>query len=531
MFPSANLDLEINNTTVRLFTFVPPPEPLPAYFEIPLAGPSGNQFANIGAESLWIAGLDQEGQLKLSASNVMGNRRDFSPGPLDQNGEFDESMCAEFDRFWEVDGHDINLLIGQFANSGSDCPILNTNQIPYSVLNWPGRNNPHIDDIPMDKDLAPFYDCNGDDIYDPTRGDYPVIDPEVEGVFADKMVWSIESDLHEFDNSFSPGPGLGLELSSLVFAFETNNTINNSVFVKRTIRNVSSQSYQDVYVGNYVRAFGDRYFACDTENDLAVLYNSTAYDEQSDYQGLAPVLGIDLIRTPLDADLNEIGMSSFVVTQNIWNTNNSTTEENLYNLLQGKWEDGSAITFGGDGTMGTEATTFMYPSDPSLSGSVEDGVWSQCTEANFVRTNFLQSSGPFSFESGETIHFDYAIVFADSVGSCADGLNFDEIIDASEKVQLLEDDNFQTTQLTGMENLSEIEFGYSIFSEYISVTGLLNQELIQLISLDGVVLCDSEIHDSNSREIETASLKSGVYLLRIIDAKNARQKTLKIFIE
>ncbi|PIZ05521.1 MAG: hypothetical protein COY57_06840, partial [Flavobacteriales bacterium CG_4_10_14_0_8_um_filter_32_5] len=46
-------------------------------------------------------------------------------------------------------------------------------QIPDVILNWPAHGDPSLG---QDWHLAPFYDRDGDDFYDPSQGDYPKYD-------------------------------------------------------------------------------------------------------------------------------------------------------------------------------------------------------------------------------------------------------------------------------------------------------------------------------------------------------------------
>lgn len=89
--------------------------------------------------SYWIGGYDDMGQLRVSASTYRQSGNDFFPGPLDENGEVDESSCMNFDRLWEVKGHDIEVFLDIVGQAGGDCPEVEVSQIPLSLLQWPEK--------------------------------------------------------------------------------------------------------------------------------------------------------------------------------------------------------------------------------------------------------------------------------------------------------------------------------------------------------------------------------------------------------
>jgi len=148
--------------------------------------------------SLWIGGIDGSGQLKVAAQTYRQGGNDFWPGPLDESGNTERTTCSKYDRFFEVTSDVVNLHVSKFTDGVSQIP---ESQIDDSLLEWPGRNNPFFAattgfSLPANKSMAPFYDVDGDGVYNPSAGDYPSLGTirENEGqsdVVPDKMIWWI----------------------------------------------------------------------------------------------------------------------------------------------------------------------------------------------------------------------------------------------------------------------------------------------------------------------------------------------------
>ena len=132
---------------------------------------------------LWVAGIDPAGNLKGA---IHTDESDFQPGLIDPITK----QHIDFNKIWRVSREEILAHLEDFRdNQRIDDPI-------SSIYEWPGRNNAHFQDyngfdIPPDMDLAPFWDNNGNDIYEPDDGDYPILYTKGCHIpnFADEMLW------------------------------------------------------------------------------------------------------------------------------------------------------------------------------------------------------------------------------------------------------------------------------------------------------------------------------------------------------
>lgn len=450
---ATQFDMDINNVRARILTggdmWWDPVQQTPHY-EVPKLPPNSAEATknSIYAGALWIGGIDDGGQLKIAAQTYRQTGNDFFPGILDDNGNTNADVCNNFDRVWSVTSADINTLRAALAAGGGSAAV---SQVPESVLLWPGRNNPYFSDfeLPLDKDLAPFWDDNGDGDYDPTNGDYPVINSELEGIYGDQMVWWVFNDKGN-THSETGGEAIGLEVSSLAFAFATNDEVNNMTFYKYIVDNKSSVALDSTYFGQWVDAdLGDAfddYVGCQPEEGLGIVYNCDNNDGV--YGSPPPMVGVDFFKGPNkigDFDGNgtqdtiQQGMSAFTYYNNDFTvTGNPEIASHFYGYMAGVWKDGIPFTCGGNARGGTEPCPYMFPDDPT-----DPTGWSECSEGiECADRRFIQASGPFRLEPGAVNDVIVGVIWMPQVGGCPN-TSYDQILSADKKAQALFDSNFK----------------------------------------------------------------------------------------
>ena len=151
----------------------------------------------------------------------------------------------------------------------------------------------------MDRDLAPFFDADGDGLYDPTKGDYPVINPSCGNTYADMMIYWVYNDKGNI-HSETGGQAIGVQVGELAFAFTTSNEVNNMTFYRYNIANKANVPLGKFYMGQWVDpdlgcGFDD-YVGCDTINSIGYCYNGTANDAscgEPGYGTSVPIIGVD----------------------------------------------------------------------------------------------------------------------------------------------------------------------------------------------------------------------------------------------
>lgn len=316
-----------------------------ASYEVPVGG--GNHVLFSG--SIWMGGLDVNGQLKLAAIKFRrGN--DFWTGPLSQtvgSGDYDPSqpvgdnatkdfgaatitpdVCIEYDRFFTITKAEvINYTLAFECGLDPDCdpsvyPVSNTTI--QRINNWPAHGNIELG---QDYYLAPFYDYPsqggaGDGVYDPMQGDIPWFDDilgrdDVEcGVdrrvtlFGDETHWWVFNDKGNIHTETGADP-IGMEVHAQAFSFATNDEVNQMTFYNYEMINRSSQTLYDTYFTQYADAdvgfSEDDYVGCDVSRGLGYAYNAVNFDPGQGgapgYGENVPAIGIDFFEGPYqDAD-------------------------------------------------------------------------------------------------------------------------------------------------------------------------------------------------------------------------------------
>jgi hypothetical protein len=323
-----------------------------ASYEVPAGG--GNHVIYSG--SIWMGGLDVNGQLKLAAVKFRQGGNDFWAGPLSQTvgsgtydpmqpvpanatrdfgaATIDPGQCVKYDKFFpiaksEVIAFTINFECGQDPNCTDD-PVPLSNDAINRINNWPAHGDPSIG---QDYYLAPFYDYptngnSGDGTYDPSQGDIPWFDDILERddvecgidrrvtLFGDETNWWVFNDKGNIHTETGADP-IGMEIRAQAFAFATNDEVNRMTFYNYEMINRSTQTLFDTYFTQYCDAdvgfSDDDYVGCDVSRGLGYAYNADNNDEGGNgapgYGENPPAVGIDFFEGPYqDVDnLDNVG--------------------------------------------------------------------------------------------------------------------------------------------------------------------------------------------------------------------------------
>ena len=428
--------------------------------------PAGSGCNSIFTSTLWIGGLDCNGQLHIAAEQYRQDGADYFTGPLTIDGlaEIESDVVEQWNRMWPIWRGEIEGFLECVNNP--ECPDY---IIPDHILNWPGNGDVVAG---QSQNLAHYVDVNSDNIYNPEDGDYP----DFPGDYALFFVFNDAAEVH----TETGGEKIRVEVHGLAYAFSCypNEAFNNTVFLSYDIINRSTITYYDFYVGSFtdfdIGNGYDDYIGCDVVRGCYYGYNGDDNDE--DYQGAigygeyppaqatvflagpmadadgmdnstsydtvdnVPVLNCargDIFNGNINGlnyedgivDNERYGMTRFVY----WNTsggNSATLSPNsaieYYNYLRGRWRDYSPICYGGTGHTSGGAdpntyTAFVFPGSPTSDpcgwgqGGVIQTDWSEETEANTPSDRKgLGVSGPFTFLPNETLELDLAFVYGRS---------------------------------------------------------------------------------------------------------------------
>lgn len=454
--PTAQFDMEINNVRSRLLTGGDAWWNLSeARYEVPKGDGTGASLNALFAGAIWISGYDAGNNLKVAAQRYRQGGDDYWPGPVSAGGTVDKATCNKYDRFFNVLGSDIEKAQTAFLTKGASTSIAD---IPKGLLAWPAKGNPYLSTDPsligetfiVNDNLAPFKDVDNDGIYNPVKGDYPVIpcrNGEAEA-YGDQMVFWVFNDVGN-QHTESNGQSIGIQVNALAFAFQTTDDVNNMTFYKYQIVNKSSNQLFQTYISQWsdpdLGCFSNDAVGCDIERSLGIVYNRTSPD--IDCQGVAgygtelPLIGIDFFEGPLSDSGEQLGLSSFVYFTNgaSFAQSDPASAAQYRNYQTCLWADGTPFTEGGTGyNSGGPSTCFLFPGNP-----VNSGDWSemQSSVANQLQAGdrrMVQTSGPFTLKPGEPQYVTVGVVFVRPTGGVGLPPNFATTIGpADDKAQAL----------------------------------------------------------------------------------------------
>lgn len=452
--------------------------------------PKSGDVSSLFAGAVWLGGVDPGGNLKVAAQTygrATGNF-DYWPGPLDpETGTTTQEVCAQWDKFFTVSGESIQEHLRNWEQAKLNGELYDPDDIPIDVRGWPARGNEFFFDVHQfelpntTQGLAGFWDQDGDGLYNPDLGDFPVI--EIRGCldkpqFPDEMTFWIYNDAGNI-HAESQGDPIQMEVQVQAFAYATNDEINDMTFQRYKLINRAVESIDSTYFAMWVDpdlgCFTDDYIGCDTIRSLAYVYNEDALDGQTGcacpggvntYCDEIPLLGVDYFRGPLDELGNEIGMSSFTYYNNagVGSPQPGTTDPQnaleYYRYLSGRWRDGSPFTFGDDAYQDGFPIEYAFTEPPND----VDG-WSMCTAGlPFGDRRTIQASGPFRLDPGAVNELIIGAVWvADQTYPCPD---ISKLLEADDIAQALFDNCFEITDGPDAPDVDFIELNQEIIAVF-----------------------------------------------------------------
>jgi len=393
-------------------------------------------------------------------------------------------QCTAYDKFYSINKAGVLAFNSwwEYTNmpvAGQEAVDKPSNDVLNQIQNWPAHG-----DVSLGQDyyLAPFYDRDNNGSYNPiSEGDYPWYANLVTGrddkacgvdrrvsLYGDQTYWWVFNDKGNI-HSESKGEPIGMEIRAQAFAFSTDDEVNRMTFYNYELINRGTQTLQDTYFSQFLdgdvgNPFDD-FAGCDVSRGLGYMYNGDLEDETNagliGYGINPPAIGVDFFEGPYkDADgiangyhptdLNAAIADGGIVYEGIGIGYNDAIVDNerlgmtrftyftglgalpaysdpslapqYYNYMQGKWANGSNMTYGGNGYgSGTgftsDTSTYMFPgdSDPlgwATKGAVINGNWTEEIAGNTKGDRrFVQSAGSFTLRPGAVNNITIGIVY------------------------------------------------------------------------------------------------------------------------
>lgn len=371
-------------------------------FEVP-AG-SGNHTIYIA--NMWMGGISQNSELHVAAQRYgsLDDTFDYAFGPI-ADSYYSPDYMARYNRVWKLTAEEIDQHIAHFADGGYE--------MPEAIANWPANGDEENGEAAL---LAPFFDGNENEIYEPQIGEYPLI----RGSMA---IYAIFND-HKITHA-SGGQAIGIEVHAMMYSVyeEENFDLLNTIFVNYQIYNRSANDYHAAYFGSFsdmdLGAAGDDYVGCDVDLNMYYTYNATNAD--ANYGEPAPAQGSVFLNHPI---------SHFVYYWGSGDYGEPEVANDFYNYLKGVWKNGEPMTYGGTGYGGETLANYMFTGIPETGeGWTEIGTGTTPGDRRG-----LMSVGPFSMASGGKICVDLAFPFARDI----DGTNLSSIALLRQRVQAIQ---------------------------------------------------------------------------------------------
>jgi hypothetical protein len=306
-------------------------------------------------------------------------------------------------------------------------------------------------------------------------------------LFGDQTNWWVFNDKGNIHTE-SQGDPIGMEIHAQAFAFATDDEINKMTFYNYELINRGTQTLYNTYFSQYVDAdlgnYNDDYAGCDVTRGLSYMYNGDLNDEPNagrpGFGANPPSIGVDFFEGPYQdadgmdnpgpiidtntgqwiipsvatalanngivyrglgmgygdniVDNERYGMRNFTIytgTNAPPGQSDPNSASQFYNYMQGLWQFGDQLYYGGTGFPGAPCVTsietnYMFPGDSDTLNWATEGVdpgfdWSEFEPCGSGSTSnpsgdrrFVQSAGPFTLRPGAVNNITVGIVYGRS---------------------------------------------------------------------------------------------------------------------
>ena len=508
----------------------------------------------IFSSNFWIGGLDDKDSIHLAAERYRQIGLDFWAGPvsvIDGKVTADVSNAVNWNRVWKLTKDEIIYHKFHYSDPGYQ-PI-------EAIATWPAHGDTSMGQAAY---IAPFVDVDGNGVYEPMQGDYPLIR-------GDQCIFFVLNDARVHDET---GGGLPLGIEVHVMAYEFYNTdtlaMHNTVFYSYKVFNRSENTYHNTIMGLYcdfdIGYAWDDYTGCDVSRGLFYGYNGKPVDgdgEEGAYGDTVPAQTAILLSSGLmDADgednpagecdesINGTGFGDGIIDNERFGMNRSvyfnaggnpaTTDPviatDYYQYMNGLWKDSTAIEYGGTGHVSGgaygPAASFAFPgmSDPCYWGTGGEEPygpvdWTMKTagyEPQDIRgTGF---SGKFTFKPGDMQRFDVAYVsaFAEE-GKTA----LETVLDYSDfvKAKYAQNPNGFGYQYLGVNekaksnNTLKLNVWPNPVNDKLMFTCTSNhgKAVYTIKTLTGKIVSKGLVYDNQEVGVDMSGLPSGLYIIHV----------------
>jgi hypothetical protein len=493
---------------------------------------SGKNYGS--AANIWLGGIDMGGQLKLAAQTYRQGGVDFWPGPLNvATASTNSATVNQYNRVWKLNKTDIDDFLTNLANGN----VQNGSFTPAAdLLSWPANGDISQNYAGI---LAPYVDVDGDAIYNPMAGDYPIIK-------GDQAIYTIFNDNYLAHQS-SGGQAIGAEIHLMAYAYgpcsitSSNSFLNYTTFYNFKIINRSSFSLLNSYAGLFndfdLGTYMDDYVGSDVADHYTYSYNSASSPSNE------PAIGIVQLKGPIessnsidddfdgtiDEPLEQMSMTNFMYFNNSFpgvplsQTDPSNATE-YYQYMTGFWKDGTPLTCGGNGYGGSTPTKYAYTSSTYTNGSCGIINWTESGPGSDKKS--VMSSGPYTLQPGAVDELEYAyIVSFDSITSNPLA-KLDIDVQSLHSIYNSTLNQCLTTSIKEQKNQTVFTLSPNPTNGILNINwnSKSNDCKIEVIDALGKVLISENHKEINQTSINVSDLSSGIYFVKITSGENTSTK-------
>ena len=522
------------------------------HFEVPKYSGKNTIFLN----TIWIGGISESGTLHLAGERYGQVGRDYQAGPISNN--HDSAFLVNWQRTWklskeEVDFHRNNWWKDEYY------PV-------EAIASWPGNGDPLYG---MPSKMAPYFDHDGNGIYDPSFGDYPLIR-------GDQCIFFMANDGRT--HTETQGDSLRVEIHCMAYAFDTpeDSILNNTIFLHYDLINRSQNTYYDTYFGvftdfNLGYAWDD-FVGCHVMGNSFFCYNgddfdgSPGYSQPGEYGDHPPAQSVTILAGPfMDADEEDNPSGGCDFSVNGLNFGNNVIDDErhglshfvdfrsggmpmgqpyialeYYQYMTGFWKDNTPVMFGGIGYQGIASTAgpecrYMWPGDtdpfnwgtncilPNDGYNQNDKWWTEEQCNNYPGDRYgMGSCGPFTFHPGDVQEVDMAYVFANSYydADSSKNLLIERLYELRQRVL-----DGEIVVPNEELNINDLKISQSSFNVYPNPA----RQMIYLVQDDfessnmeyrivntmGTIMQSGKLSPKTPNEINVSSLKPGLYIISV----------------
>jgi hypothetical protein len=483
--------------------------------------------------SLWLGGKDIGGQLKLAAQTHHQGGIDYYPGPLTTSSATTNSTTVnQYNRIWKLNKTDIDDFLTNLANGN----VQNGSFTPAAdLLSWPANGDINQN---YSSQLAPYMDVDGDAIYNPLAGDYPLIK-------GDQAIYTIFNDNY-LPHQSSLGQPIGVEIHLMAYAYgpcnitASNQFLNYTTFYNYKVINRSSFRLDNFYAGLFndfdLGPYRNDYVGCDVIDRYAYTYNTSKTSNPA--IGVVQLKGTINTHNSIDDNGNglidepfeQMGMTGFMYFNNSFpgvslSQTDPANATQYFQYMSGFWKDGTPLTCGGNGYGGSISTKYAYPSNTYTNGPCGSSTWTETGVGSDKR--FVMSSGPNIYYPGAIDEFEYAYITAfDSITNTPlakldlDVQNLHSIYNSTLNQCL-------TTSLKEQKNQTAFTLlpnPTNALLNIISGKTINGNVKIEIMDALGKILISKEHRELNQTSINVSDLSSGIYFVKIISGENTSTK-------